>query len=57
LHKDEKQILHIINREKDIYFNDLLKLCDKRPNDLDEILDILAIQSKVKIKRELIEAS
>ncbi len=51
------QILNIINREKEIYFIDLIKLCDKKPNDLDEILDVLALQSKIKIKRELIEAS
>ncbi|MHA2280558.1 MAG: hypothetical protein ACXAC5_06880 [Promethearchaeota archaeon] len=57
MHKDEKQILNLINREKDIYFNDLLKLSDKKPNDLDEMLDVLALQSKIKIKRELIDAS
>ncbi len=40
-----------------LYFDDLLNLCDKEPNDLDEILDVLAFQSKIRIKRELVEAS
>ncbi|MHA1985058.1 MAG: hypothetical protein ACW98D_00315 [Promethearchaeota archaeon] len=57
LHNEEKKILNIISREEEIYFNDLLALCDKKPNDLDEILDVLALQSKIQIKRELVDAS
>ncbi|MFX1326182.1 MAG: hypothetical protein ACFE8N_14625 [Promethearchaeota archaeon] len=57
LHKDEKVILDIINRENEIYFNDLLKISNKKSDELEEILDLLAIQSKIKIKRELIDAS
>ncbi|MFX0029280.1 MAG: hypothetical protein ACFE8B_08725 [Candidatus Hermodarchaeota archaeon] len=57
LHKNEKGILDIINREKEIYFNDLLKLSEIESNELEEILDVLALQSKVKIKRELVDAS
>ncbi len=57
LRKDEKIILDIINREKDLYFNDLLKLSDKKRNDLEEIVEILALQSKIKLRRELVDAS
>lgn len=57
LRKDEKIILNIINREKDILFNNLLKLSNKKRNDLENILDILALQSKIKMTRELIDAS
>jgi len=57
LHNDEKKILNLISREKEIYFNDLLNLIDKKPNDLDEILDVLVLQSKIHIKRELVDAS
>jgi len=57
LKKDEKVILNIINREKEIYFNKLLKLSNKKRSELDDILDVLALQSKIKVKRELIEAS
>ncbi|MFW9987884.1 MAG: hypothetical protein ACFFC3_04450 [Candidatus Odinarchaeota archaeon] len=57
LKKDEKVILDIINREKDILFKRLLKLSKKRRNELENILDILALQSKIKMTRELIDAS
>ncbi|MHA2009416.1 MAG: hypothetical protein ACXABO_18860 [Promethearchaeota archaeon] len=57
LRKDEKNILNIINREKEIYFNDLLKFSNKKPNDLEEILEFLVLQSKINIRRELVEAS
>jgi hypothetical protein len=57
LKKDEKKILDIINKEKEIYFKDLLKLTNKKRSELDDILDILALQSKIKVNRELIEAS
>lgn len=57
LHKDERTILDIINREEEIYFNDLLKLSNEKSDELEEILEFLEMQSKVKIKRELIDAS
>jgi hypothetical protein len=57
LHKDERIILDMINREDEIYFNDLLKLSNKQSDELEEILEFLELQSKIKIKRELIEAS
>ena len=57
LRKNEKVVLNIINREKVLYFNDLRKLSDTESNELEEILDVLSLQSKIKIKRELVEAS
>lgn len=57
LRKNEKVVLNIINREKVLYFNELRKLSDTESNELDEILDILFLQSKINIKRELVEAS
>ncbi|MFX1301867.1 MAG: hypothetical protein ACFE9X_00770 [Promethearchaeota archaeon] len=57
LRKDEKLILNIINREKDIFFDRLLELSNKKRNDLEEILELLALQSKIKMKRELVDAS
>jgi len=57
LRKDEKVILNVINREKDILFGRLLELSNKKRNDLENILDILALQSKIKMTRELIDAS
>ncbi|MFX0105720.1 MAG: hypothetical protein ACFE75_09530 [Candidatus Hodarchaeota archaeon] len=57
LRKDEKSILNIIDREKDIFFDKLLELSNKKRNDLEEILELLALQSKIKMKRELLDAS
>ncbi|MFX1481025.1 MAG: hypothetical protein ACFFCI_23330 [Promethearchaeota archaeon] len=57
LRKDEKLILNIINKEKEIYFNDLLQKSNKKQIDLEEILEFLVLQSKIKIRRELVEAS
>ena len=57
LKKDEKTILSIINREKDILFDRLLQISNKKRNDLENILDILALQSKIKMTRELVDAS
>jgi len=57
LHKDEKTILSIIKREKHIYFNDLLELSNIPSIDLEMILEILDLQSKIEIKRELVYAS
>jgi len=57
LRKDEKLILNIINREKDILFDKLMALSNKKRNDLEEILELLVLQSKIKMKRELVDAS
>jgi hypothetical protein len=57
LRKDERVILNIINKEKEMYFDDLLQKSNKKQMDLEEILEFLVLQSKIKIKRELVEAS
>ena len=57
LKKDEKMILNIINREKELLFEDLLNLTNKKTSEVDSILEILSLQSKIRIKRELVEAS
>lgn len=57
LRKDEKTVLNIINREKDILFDRLMELSNKKRNDLEEILELLVLQSKIKMKRELVDAS
>ncbi len=57
LRKDEKIVLSIINREKDILFNRLMNLSNKQRNDLEEILEFLVLKSKIKMKRELVDAS
>ena len=57
LRKNEKDVLGIIDREKELYFNDLRKLSDIESNELEEILEVLSLQSKINIKRELVEAS
>ena len=57
LKKEEKNILEIINEEERISFNDLLKKTGKRRDELEEIVDILELKSKVKINRELRDAA
>ena len=57
LRKDEKMVLNLINREKDILFKDLLKLSNIQYDDLEEIIELLTLQSKIKMRRELVEAS
>jgi len=57
LKKDEKTILNVINREKDIYFDDLVKVVGKQREEVEETLEILTLQSKVKVSRELIDSS
>jgi hypothetical protein len=57
LKKDEKKILDIITKEKNIFFEDLRSLTNKTRNELDDILDVLELQSKVKVKREMINAT
>ncbi len=57
LKKDEKSILEIIRKQKKIYFKELMAKTGKNRSELDNIIDILSLQSKIKVTRELIEAS
>ena len=57
LRKDERIVLNIISREKDIFFEELLKITKKERIDLDRIINILSLQSKINVSRELMEAS
>jgi hypothetical protein len=57
LRKDEKTILSIINKERDLLFDRLLELSNKKRNELEEILELLVLQSKIKMNRELVDAS
>jgi len=57
LKKDEKEILNIVNKRGSLFFNELMELSGKNRNELDKMLDLLALQSKIKVSRELIEAS
>ncbi len=57
LKKDERVVLNIISREKDIYFEELLEITKKERIDLDRILNTLFLQSKINVNRELMEAS
>ena len=57
LRKDEKMVLEIINKQKSLYLEDLQKLTNKNRNELENILDILSLQLKIKIRRELVSSS
>ncbi|TXT65915.1 MAG: hypothetical protein BAJALOKI3v1_60054 [Promethearchaeota archaeon] len=57
LTKQEKQVLDVIDKEEEIFFNDLVSRFDIERNKLDEIVDILALQSRIKVRRELVDAS
>ena len=57
LRKDEKMVLEIINKQKSLYLKDLQKLTNKNRNELENILDILSLQLKIKIRRELVSSS
>jgi hypothetical protein len=57
LRKDEKAVLRIISREKDVFFFKLLELTNKKRIELDKIVNTLYLQSKININRELLEAS
>ncbi|MFW9950075.1 MAG: hypothetical protein ACFFKA_08120 [Candidatus Thorarchaeota archaeon] len=57
LKRKEKIVLDIISKENEILFEDLLNLTNLDVIELDKILDVLELQSKVKINRELIDAS
>ena len=57
LRKEETEILKIIEKKKDIYFNELLRLTNKTRYQLEPILEQLALQSKIVIERELMDSS
>jgi hypothetical protein len=57
LKKDEQMVFKHILRVKDIFFDDLLEITQKERVELDKILDILSLQSKISVIRELVEAS
>ena len=57
LKKDEKTVLDIVNRKGELYFDELQNLSDTTHNDLEKILDVLSLQSKIKVKRELLDSS
>jgi len=57
LRKQEKEVLDVINEQEDIFFNELVDKFDIERNKLDEIVDILALQSRIKVRRELVDAS
>ncbi len=57
LRKDEKAVLRIISREKDVFFFKLLELTNKKRIELDKILGTLYLQDKININRELLEAT
>jgi hypothetical protein len=57
LKKDEQMVFKQIMQVKDVFFDDLLKITNKERVELDKILDILSLQSKIKVSRELVEAS
>jgi hypothetical protein len=57
LNKEEVKVLDIIEKHNDIYFEDLGEETGIERNDLDDIIEVLALQSKIKVRRELINAS
>lgn len=57
LKKDEKDILDIVNRQKNLYFDELLKLSNKKHAELENIIEILSLQSRITISRELYDSS
>ena len=57
LKKDEKTALEIVNRQRDLYFDELKTLLNTTHNDLERILDVLSLQSKIRVKRELLDSS
>ncbi|MHA1724358.1 MAG: hypothetical protein ACTSYC_07320 [Promethearchaeota archaeon] len=57
LKKDEKKILGIINREKELMFEDLVEKSGMRMDQVENILDLLIMRSMVKVNRELIDSA
>ncbi|MHA1705739.1 MAG: hypothetical protein ACTSUX_06615 [Promethearchaeota archaeon] len=57
LRKKEKMVLDIIRKKRELYFEDLLELTQMDRNELDDALETLVLQSKIKIRREMVNAS
>jgi len=57
LKKDEQMVFKQIKQLKNILFDELLEITNKERVELDKILDTLALQSKITVTRELVEAS
>ncbi|MEJ2280181.1 MAG: hypothetical protein P8Y70_20900 [Candidatus Lokiarchaeota archaeon] len=57
LNKDEINVLEIIKSKNEIYFDDLVEESSLERNNLDDVIEVLALQEKVKVRRELINAS
>lgn len=57
LKRKEKIVLDIISKEQEILFDDLQKITDLDIIELDKVLDVLELQSKIKVNRELVDAS
>jgi len=54
----EQEILTLINKKGDVLFDELVDETDEdQIRELEEIIDLLALQSRVKVRRELINAS
>ncbi|MBY9005675.1 MAG: hypothetical protein KGD63_02865 [Candidatus Lokiarchaeota archaeon] len=57
LRKEETKILEIIDRKGNLFFFELVEIVKLDRNRLEEIIELLALQSKIKVKRELRNAS
>ena len=57
LKKEEKEVLGRINDQKELFFEDLLEQTEIDRNKLDEIVEILQLQNRIKVNRELVNAS
>lgn len=57
LKKDEQMVLKHIMKLKDVYFENLAAITNTERVELDRILDTLLLQSKIKVTRELVDAS
>ena len=57
LKKDEKMVLDIINKQKSLFFEELLELTSKKRTELENILEVLSMRAIIKIRRELLDSS
>jgi hypothetical protein len=57
LKEEEQRVLDLINEQQDLIFEELVDMVDTERNKLDDIIDLLELQSKIKVRRELINAS
>ncbi len=57
LNHEFQEVLSIITQKADVFFEDLVDITKKSRTDIEEILEVLALQSKIKVVRELVNAS